>query len=95
MPLLSTGAQLDKYYEKRSSSVLLTQADYQELFDPVIDTVIKLVEDQVEQIKAANERLIDTIVLVGGFGSSPYLKERLGDWCSGRNIRLTTPLSGA
>ncbi|KAH6606450.1 actin-like ATPase domain-containing protein [Trichoderma cornu-damae] len=95
MPDLKVTPAMEKYYERRSSSVLLTQADYKMLFDQTIEMVIKLVEEQVNQIKEKKERPIETIVLVGGFGSSPYLKERLTEWCQTRGIRLTTPISGA
>ncbi|RFU79499.1 hsp70 family [Trichoderma arundinaceum] len=95
MPDLKITPAIEKYYERRSSSVLLTQEDYKKLFDPVIDMIIRLVEEQVNQIKAKNEQPIETVVLVGGFGSSPYLKERLTEWCQLRIIRLTTPISGA
>ncbi|TFB06033.1 Heat shock 70 kDa protein 12B [Trichoderma ghanense] len=95
MPQLQVTTTTAKYYEKRSSSVLLTQEDYKMLFDPVIDMIIGLVQDQVKQIKAKNECPIEAIVLVGGFGSSPYLKERLTEWSEIRGIKLTTPITGA
>jgi tRNA A37 threonylcarbamoyltransferase TsaD len=87
--------ELQKYYEKRSSSVLLTHEDFKSLFDPVVEKVIDLIQEQVDQIKSHKEVPIETIILVGGFGSSPYLKEALGEWCTRRAIRLTTPISGA
>ncbi|KAK5996056.1 Heat shock 70 kDa 12B-like protein [Cladobotryum mycophilum] len=95
MPQLKITPAIERFYERRSSSVLLTQEDYKSLFDPVIDLIIKLVEEQVAQIKRKKERSIETIVLVGGFGSSPYLKERLTEWSNLKGIRLTTPASGA
>ncbi|EHK16864.1 uncharacterized protein TRIVIDRAFT_195722 [Trichoderma virens Gv29-8] len=95
MPKLKVTSAIEKYYERRSSSVLLTQDDYKILFDPVIDMIIGLVEEQVRQTKSRSEQPIETIVLVGGFGSSPYLKERLTEWCQSGNIRLTTPITGA
>ncbi|KAL6868611.1 actin-like ATPase domain-containing protein [Trichoderma novae-zelandiae] len=95
MPQLQVTTTMAMYYEKRSSSVLLTQEDYKMLFDPVIDKIIGLVQEQANQIKSKMECPIETIVLVGGFGSSPYLKERLTEWCETRSIRLTTPITGA
>ncbi|KAK1240839.1 hypothetical protein MKX07_006272 [Trichoderma sp. CBMAI-0711] len=95
MPDLKITPTIEKYYERRSSSVLLTQEDYKMLFDPVVDMVISLIQDQVNQIKKKQEQRIETIVLVGGFGSSPYLKERLTEWSETRSIRLTTPITGA
>ncbi|CAM1511902.1 Fc.00g094150.m01.CDS01 [Cosmosporella sp. VM-42] len=95
MPQLQLTPALEKYYEKRSNSVLLTSADFKMLFDPVVDMILKLVGDQVAQVKKANESAVETLVLVGGFGSSPYLKERLSEWCEDANMRMTTPISGA
>lgn len=95
MPQLQVTATTAKYYEKRSSSVLLTQEDYKMLFDPVVDAIIGLVQDQVNQVKRKGECPIGSIVLVGGFGSSPYLKERLTEWSETRGIKLTTPITGA
>ncbi|KAL6811160.1 actin-like ATPase domain-containing protein [Trichoderma sp. SZMC 28013] len=95
MPGLTHSPFIEKYYERRSSSVLLTQEDYKMLFDPVINMIIRLVEEQVNQIKLKKERPVETIVLVGGFGSSPYLKEQLTEWSQKRGIRVTTPITGA
>jgi tRNA A37 threonylcarbamoyltransferase TsaD len=95
MPGLKPTAEMEQYYEKRSSSILLRHQDYKSLFDPVVDTILDLIDDQVSQIKTSGETAIETIVLVGGFGSSPYLRENISSWCQYRNIRLTTPISGA
>ncbi|KAL7947533.1 actin-like ATPase domain-containing protein [Trichoderma barbatum] len=87
---------LERFYEKKSKSVLLSLADLEAIFDPVVDKIIKLIEDQVGRVKElVDERPIETIILVGGFGSSPYLNERLMDWCEPRGIRLTVPATGA
>ncbi|KAL7934660.1 actin-like ATPase domain-containing protein [Trichoderma chlorosporum] len=95
MPQLKMTPDLERYYQKRLYSVLLSQADFQAVFDPVIDNIIKLIQDQVDRVRQGNERPIETIILVGGFGSSPYLNERLAGWCRPRNIRLSTPATGA
>ncbi|KAK1761578.1 hypothetical protein QBC47DRAFT_397543 [Echria macrotheca] len=75
--------------------VILTREDMKSLSDPVLDVILKFVGDQVDQVTRANEPSIQTLVLVGRFGSSPYLKESLGVWCTERDIRLTTPWNGA
>jgi hypothetical protein len=95
MPRLKRSSEVEEYYEYRSSSVLLRHQDYKYFFDPVVDTIIDLIDDQVSQIKTSGETAIETIVLVGGFGSSPYLRENISSWCKSRNIRLATPMSGA
>ncbi|KAI9653109.1 MAG: hypothetical protein M1831_006193 [Alyxoria varia] len=47
-----------------------------EIFEPVVQDVIRLIEDQVSAIHARDE-LVSSIVLVGGFGQSPYLFTRV------------------
>lgn len=95
MPDLKHPAKTESYYEKRSSSVLLTFADFKELFNPVVKKIIGLINDQVSRATDQKETPISTIVLVGGFASSPYLRESIQEWCEGNEIRLTTPMSGA
>lgn len=45
----------------------------EEIFEPVVKQVIRLVEDQI----VATNRRIKAVLLVGGFGQNSYLKERL------------------
>ncbi|EWG55683.1 hypothetical protein FVEG_17568 [Fusarium verticillioides 7600] len=87
--------EMQKYYDPDFNWVLLSKDDMKSLFDPVIDVILKLVKDQVDQVKRDKEPIIKTMCLVGGFGSSPYVKERLLEWCSEQEIRLTTPWTGA
>ena len=95
MHKLKRSHAMDKYYERSSSSVLLTYQDLKELFDPAVQKVLSLIENQVQQADEVGEVSIDTIALVGGFGSSPYLVESVQSWCLDNNIRFTTPVSGA
>ncbi|KAH7012995.1 hsp70-like protein [Ilyonectria destructans] len=81
-------------YKKRYSQIVLSYEDMKNLFDPVVEKIISLVNNQVAQVEKRNEPSIKTMVLVGGFGSSPYLREKLGEWCTSQEIRLTTPYSG-
>ncbi|VUC31051.1 unnamed protein product [Clonostachys rosea] len=94
MPSLRLTPEIQKYYEKRSSSVLLRSEDFKILFDPVIDKIEQLVHDQASEVEQREGSSISTMILVGGFGSSPYLNERLESWCQQRNIRLKTPWTG-
>ncbi|RSL99786.1 hypothetical protein CDV31_012037 [Fusarium ambrosium] len=84
-----------KHYDSRFGYVLITQEDMESLFKPVWDKIIGLVADQVDRVKRETSKGIDHLVLVGGFGSSPYVKERLKGWCLSQSIRMTTPWSGA
>ncbi|KAK5994655.1 Chaperone DnaK-like protein [Cladobotryum mycophilum] len=80
------GRTLDpRSYDRSRSRILLTTQDFKEMFDPAVDMIIRLLDAQVAQIDGPREPPIDGFVLVGGFGTSLYLKERLRDWCeSGR-----------
>lgn len=82
----------ENHYSLRTKRVLLSHEDWRALFDPVVDQVIKLVLDQVKA--ASKVHPIQTLILVGGFGSAPYLQERLKGICREKRIRFTTPLSG-
>ncbi|KAH8715147.1 Heat shock protein 12B [Beauveria bassiana] len=95
MPALKHTSRTEKFYEKRSSSILLTHGDLVDIFKPVVKKIKFLIEDQVYQTKEKGETPISTIVLVGGFASSPYLRESIQDWCDENEMRLTTPMSGA
>lgn len=60
--------------------------------DPVIDQIISLVESQINS--AAEEKHdINRIILVGGFGNSPYLNDRLQKWCQEHHpdMKLSCP----
>ncbi|PMD40386.1 actin-like ATPase domain-containing protein [Hyaloscypha variabilis F] len=48
-------------------------AEVKGIFDPIVDKIIKLVNDQIR----ATSMPIRAVLLVGGFGQNNYLKERL------------------
>ncbi|KAI8888879.1 hypothetical protein K501DRAFT_282533 [Backusella circina FSU 941] len=56
-----------------------------EVFIPIIDQIIKLVDKQLRKLPE-NERQLDAILMVGGFGRSPYLHRKLKDTFEGRKI---------
>ncbi|RSL66600.1 hypothetical protein CEP54_003636 [Fusarium duplospermum] len=85
----------EAHYDERFGYVLISHEDMKGLFDPVGDMVLALVSDQVKRVRRETNKNIDHMVLVGGFGSSPYMKERLQEWCLEQKIRLTTPWVGA
>lgn len=51
----------------------LKASDLQTIFEPVVQEVVKLVKEQISSSKVP----IRAVLLVGGFGASSYLKERL------------------
>ena len=63
-------------------------------FEPVMNTILNLVNSQVASVKKGGNPAIETIALVGGLGESPYVREKLIEWGKENSIRLTTPWSG-
>jgi tRNA A37 threonylcarbamoyltransferase TsaD len=78
------------------------------IFDPVVKEIIRLVEQQVKDSKAKKNAVINAsvsfnyveheltsgkrIILVGGFGDSPYLNRELTNWCKDNgSIQLVCP----
>jgi hypothetical protein len=58
-------------------------------FDPVVNEVIKLVKHQIGGVKGI-DNVVKAVVLVGGFGESRYLQQRIREAIS--PIELITPL---
>ncbi|KAK6341573.1 hypothetical protein TWF696_008644 [Orbilia brochopaga] len=66
-----------------------TARELKSLFDPVVSKVIRLVADQVHLIRSTRgDDAVSTVFLVGGFGESYYLYERIAEWAT----RQTPPL---
>jgi Mg2+/citrate symporter len=59
-----------------SNVAYLSRSQVQGIFDPVVQDVINLVQQQVRKIKLAGIS-IRAILLVGGFGGCEYLFRRL------------------
>lgn len=59
-----------------SGFLVMTAEQVKKIFDPVIAEVVKLLEGQVDAIKAKGDH-VSGIILVGGFGQSNYLYDRL------------------
>lgn len=56
--------------------LILTSDQVKQIFDPIVQEVITLVEHQVQILRAAEEK-VTAILCVGGFGQSAYLQKRL------------------
>ncbi|KAI7894682.1 uncharacterized protein EV154DRAFT_69463 [Mucor mucedo] len=50
----------------------------EKIFDPVVDRILYLIDDQLNQAKKLDKR-IDAILMIGGFSQSPYLQQRIKD----------------
>ncbi|KAH8817272.1 hypothetical protein F5884DRAFT_246530 [Xylogone sp. PMI_703] len=85
---LGEGVESEHYDDE---FVLLKRKELKQLFEPVVNQIRALLEDQVTQIKKLGKK-IDTIILVGGFGDSDYLYGQLKRWCQANGgIKLINP----
>lgn len=76
---------LSKSYDREELSVILTPEVMRGLFDPVIDSIIGLIDTQIQTAKAGNSQ-INRVVLVGGFAASDYLITKVKKWSSQNGI---------
>ncbi|KAF7955613.1 hypothetical protein EAE96_004539 [Botrytis aclada] len=80
-------------YDRDYNVTFLSLENMESVFDPIVDRVIKLVQQQVDQAKQQRKAKIHRIALVGGMGASKYLYSRLLSWCaSNGNIELLCPV---
>ena len=68
--------------------ITISYEDMKSCFDPVVNEIIKLINQQINAVKAQSQA-IRAIVLVGGFGESRYLQHRIRE--AVRPIDLLTP----
>ncbi|KAF4946662.1 hypothetical protein FGADI_11010 [Fusarium gaditjirri] len=68
-----------EWYDGDYNEVIITTEDMRSLFDPVVKQIIALLEQHIQA--TMTESHIETICLVGGFGESLYLLNKLQDWC--------------
>ncbi|KAM6509706.1 hypothetical protein FALCPG4_017353 [Fusarium falciforme] len=69
--------------------ITLSHEDMKSIFDPVVDKILALVENvlQKARIKQPDKPVVG-IILVGGFGESVYLYERLNTWARAQDQTL-------
>ncbi|KAL8757027.1 MAG: hypothetical protein Q9184_004318 [Pyrenodesmia sp. 2 TL-2023] len=59
----------------RSGNLLITRTELRSLFDPAVSRILDLIKAQTKELPS-----IDLILLVGGFGESEYLYQRILGW---------------
>jgi molecular chaperone DnaK (HSP70) len=68
-----SGLATNELLSIKKHKLILNSADIKELLDPIIAEVVKLVKDQIR----TTSREVKAVLLVGGFGQSMYLRERI------------------
>lgn len=71
----------------------MTSADLKGVFDAVINQIFDLIVVQMERVEEANGDLsVSAILLVGGFGSSEYLRKKI-ERHFGEEIKVIQPVN--
>jgi len=65
----------------------LSEAEMKSIFDPIVDRILKLTEEQYQ----ASARRPTKLLLVGGFAGSPYLQQRVKAAFGGRVEAVVVP----
>ena len=66
----------DYFLGIKNERLTITGEDIRAVFEPVIVEILRLVRDQVNRVKRRG-RSVKKVLLVGGFGSNIYLKQRI------------------
>ena len=68
----------------------ITRVEMRSLFDPIVNQIVNLIKTQVMAASAGPQQ-VNAILLVGGFGESEYLFQRVQLWASQYNIQVIQP----
>ncbi|MFJ3733014.1 Hsp70 family protein [[Kitasatospora] papulosa] len=73
--------------------LVVTADEAREVFEAVIPGILSLVDRQLDEMRAQRRNAPgkELVILVGGFGNSPYLQERLQEHLTGRADVLIPP----
>ena len=84
-----TGLSTNEALSIKKGKLILKSADVKEIIEPVIAQVVKLVLEQIRMTSGE----VKAVLLVGGFGMSMYLRERIREEMSNK-IELLQPAYG-
>lgn len=68
----------------------LKGSDLLDVFEPVIEEILTLVSGQIDATEAG-KGVVKAVLLVGGFGESSYLGERVRQACLPRHVAVWKP----
>lgn len=74
----------------RRGRLRLTGSDVGAIFEPVISEILELVDGQIK----ATEEPVKAVLMVGGFGQSTYLRDRLRQMVASRGIEVMQSPNG-
>ncbi|KAK6497417.1 Ubiquitin-conjugating enzyme E2 6 [Arthrobotrys musiformis] len=100
---VGAGSTLPRKYKgavgiDETGEIVLSREDMRNIFDPTIDSIISLISGQIKSAAEAAKtgrapQRVKMILLVGGFGGSPYLRRRVQEWIKEEkhNIEVVQP----
>ncbi|KAH8702220.1 Hsp70 family protein [Talaromyces proteolyticus] len=94
LPLNIRSSQVaPEYYDEEEGSVIVSDQDLRDVFDPVVDQIIRLIKTQMQDANKEMETgTINRIILVGGFGDSEYLRQAVKKtFGSEKKLTITIP----
>ncbi|MFF0472459.1 Hsp70 family protein [Streptomyces sp. NPDC004284] len=76
-----------------TEEIVITSKEAQELFEEVVPGILSLVDKQLGEMRTQRRNAAgkELVVLVGGFGNSPYLRRRLQEHLEGRADLIVPP----
>ncbi|EMF08039.1 actin-like ATPase domain-containing protein [Sphaerulina musiva SO2202] len=92
LPIALKDAPESAWYDELDNIVNVFPADFKEMFKPVVEKILALVESQLDdERRQAGHNTIKTAILVGGFGDSVYLYNKMRPWLLARGVKLINP----
>lgn len=70
--------------------IRVTSDDLKEMFDPCVEKTCNLIAGQIDQVQRAGSQ-VKYVFLVGGFGKSPYMFDRVRQFARTRGISTIQP----
>ena len=89
MSLIVPGLRNNARAGVRRGRLCITGADVKHIFEPVVQEVIALVLGQITTAK----KVVKAVLLVGGFGQSAYLRDRIRQ-AIGNNVEVMQSPNG-
>jgi tRNA A37 threonylcarbamoyltransferase TsaD len=74
-----------------NGNLIIKSSELKEVFDKVMQVIFQLIVEQMERVEeAAGNLTVSAILLVGGFGSSEYLRKSIEEHF-GEDIKVIQP----
>ncbi|RAL00077.1 Hsp70 family protein [Aspergillus ibericus CBS 121593] len=87
-------APASPWYDPVKGEVILSAKEMEQLLLPVVVRIVGIISDQAARSKETGEP-VDYVLLVGGWGASPYVRDQVRQACANLQIRIGSPADSA